>query len=74
MSEVILRKWIGLHRKASQENFEDSSRQSLEIAAGMIAGKVLLTISSLTRFGVHSNQNVYEACWTVHLFSCIGSE
>lgn len=37
-----------------QENFEDSSRQSLEIAAGTAAGKVTLTISSLTRFGIHS--------------------
>lgn len=44
VSEAALRKWIGLHRKASQENFEDSSRQSLEVAAGMTAGKVLLTI------------------------------
>lgn len=58
MSEAILRKWNGLHRKASQENFEDSSRWSLEIVAGMAAGKVLLPISSLTRFGVHSNQNL----------------
>lgn len=74
MSEAILRKWNGLHREASQENFKDGSRQSLEMAAGTAAGDVLLTISSLTRFGVHSNQNAYEVCWAVHLFSCIGSE
>lgn len=50
VSEAILRKWNGLCSEASQENSEDSSRQSLEIAAG----KVLLIICSLTRFDVHS--------------------
>lgn len=54
VSEAILRKWNGLRSEASQENFEDSSRQSLEIAAGTAVGKVLFTICSLTRFDVHS--------------------
>lgn len=51
--QAILRKWNSLHREASQENFKDSSRQSLEMAAGTAAGEVLLTVSSLIRFGVH---------------------
>lgn len=74
MSEAFPRKQNGLHRKASQQNFEASTRQCLEMAAGVAAGEVPLTVSSLTRFGIHSSQTAYEVCSAVPLFSCIGSK
>lgn len=62
MSEALPRKQNGLHRKASQQNFETSIRQSLEMATEMVAREVPLTISSSVRFGFQSSQNAYEVC------------